>query len=248
MTSTSERKKSHLLTIVVIFAILSLVIASTNSFYLQGVNGANTTTITNTNSENTTSSLLLPLTSQELDTIMAEISNSDKPEDIATLAYIWGYPLVSMERSFNWFTNPQAPVGPSHGPANTINCNRELLTSNDTDVVLPNADTLYCVAWLDLSNGPLVLKVPAIKDRYYTFEFLDAYTNVYSYVGTRATGSSGGTYLIAGPDWKGEVPDGMTKIWSPTNLAWILQRTLVKSHVNKHMSSLCKLFLVRLSR
>lgn len=106
MTSTSERKKSHLLTIVVIFAILSLVIASTNSFYLQGVNGANTTTITNTNSENTTSSLLLPLTSQELDTIMAEISNSDKPEDIATLAYIWGYPLVSMERSFNWFTNP----------------------------------------------------------------------------------------------------------------------------------------------
>ena len=81
---------------------------------------------------------------------------------------------------------------------------------------------------MDLSNGPLVLKVPAIKDRYYTFEFLDAYTNVYSYVGTRATGSSGGTYLIAGPEWNGEVPNGMTMIWSPTNLAWILQRTLLK--------------------
>src|SRR5262245_15056126 len=140
---------------------------------------------------------------------MAQLSSSNKPEDIATLAYIWGYSLISMERSFNWFTNPGAPTGPGHGPANTLNCNPELITANDTDVVLPNADTLYCSGWMDLSDGPLVLKVPAIKDRYYTFEFLDAYTNVYSYVGTRATGSSGGTYLIAGPDWSGEVPNGM---------------------------------------
>ena len=57
---------------------------------------------------------------------------------------------------------------------------------------------------------------------------MDAYTNVYSYVGTRATGSSGGTYLIAVPDWKGDVPNGMTEIWSPTNLASIIQRTLLK--------------------
>jgi hypothetical protein len=164
----------------------------------------------------------------KLDIKMAELSSSNKLEDIATLAYIWGYPLVSMERSFNWFTNPEAPTGPSHGPANTMNCNRELITSNDTDVVSPNADTLYCVAWMDLSKGPLVLKVPAISDRYYTFQFLDAYTNVFSYVGERTSGSSGGTYLIAGPEWKGEVPKGMTEIWSPTNLAWILQRTLLK--------------------
>lgn len=205
----------------VLLMMLSLVISSYSIFYLQTVNATTATTTT------TNSNITIP-SSQELDTIMSQISNSDKPEDIATLAYIWGYPLVSMERSFNWFTNPQAPIGPSHGPSNAMNCNRELVTSNDTDVVLPNADTLYCVAWIDLSNGPLVLKIPAIKDRYYTFEFLDAYTNVYSYVGTRATGSSGGTYLIAGPDWKGEVPDGMTEIWSPTNLAWILQRTLLK--------------------
>ena len=159
---------------------------------------------------------------------MALLSNSNNPGDIATLAYIWGYPLVSMERSFNWFTNPMVPTGPSHGSANALNCNRELITPNDTDVVSPNADTLYCIAWMDLSKGPLVLKVPAITDRYYTFQFLDAYTNVYSYVGTRATGSSGGTYLITAPDWKGEVPNGMTEIWSPTNLAWIIQRTLLK--------------------
>lgn len=160
---------------------------------------------------------------------MAQLGTSDKPQDIATLAYIWGYSLISMERSFNWFTNPNSLPGPSHGPANMMNCNRELITPNDTDVVLPNTDTLYCVSWLDLSNGPVVLKVPPIpSDRYNTFEFLDAYTNVYDYVGTRTTGSGGGTYLITGPDWKGQVPEGMTKIWTPTNLAWILQRTLLK--------------------
>lgn len=159
---------------------------------------------------------------------MAQLESSDKPEDIATLAYIWGYPLISMERSFNWFTNPVSGGGAAHGPANHLNCNKELLTSNDTDVVLPNADTLYCVSWMDLSKEPMVLKVPAIPDRYYTFEFLDAYTNVFDYVGTRATGSEGGTYLIASPEWHGEVPEGMIKIWSPTDLTWILQRTLLK--------------------
>src|SRR3712207_9372793 len=59
-----------------------------------------------------------------LDIKMAQLSSSNKSEDIATLAYIWGYPLISMERSFNWFTNPNSPPGASHGPANILNCNR----------------------------------------------------------------------------------------------------------------------------
>ena len=63
--------------------------------------------------------------------------------------------------------------------------------------------------------------------RYYTFQFLDAYTNVFTYVGSRATGSNGGTYLITGPNWDGQVPSGMTEIKSPTNLVWILHRILV---------------------
>lgn len=57
---------------------------------------------------------------------------------------------------------------------------------------------------------------------------MDAYTNDFNYLGTRATGSSGGTYILAGPDWKGQVPERMIKIWSPTNLAWLVTRTLVK--------------------
>lgn len=81
---------------------------------------------------------------------------------------------------------------------------------------------------MDLYKEPLVLNVQPISDRDYVFEFLDAYTNAYNYIGMRATGSEGGMYLIGGPEWKGEVPEGMTKILSTTNFDWILQRTLLK--------------------
>jgi hypothetical protein len=225
MTSTSQMKKNQLLTIVVL-VILSLVVASNSIFYLQAVNGANITTTTNAN--NTTSSSLL----QELDKIMLQISHSDKPEDIATLAYIWGYPLITTERSFNYFTNPNTPPIIGQGLANEINCARELVNASFTDVVSPNTDTLYCQSWMDLTNEPLVLKVPPVQDRYYSFQFLDAYTNVYNYIGTRASGSLGGTYLIAGPNWTGEVPKEMTKIWSPTNTVWLLNRILVKGEAD----------------
>jgi hypothetical protein len=163
-----------------------------------------------------------------LDVKMAQISTSNDPADIATLAYIWGFPLVTMERQFNFVTSPNVPPGVGRGPANMKSCATELVNASFTDVVTPNSDTLYCQVQFDLTNEPIVIVVPPIEDRYYSFEFLDAYTNDFTYVGTRATGSSGGTYLIAGPDWKGQVPEGMTKIWSPTNLAWVITRTLVK--------------------
>jgi hypothetical protein len=163
-----------------------------------------------------------------LDVKMAQISTSNNPADIATLAYIWGFPLVTMERQFNFVTNPNIPPGIGRGPANAISCATELVNASFTDVVTPNSDTLYCQVQFDLTNEPIVIVVPPIEDRYYSFEFLDAYTNVFTYVGTRTTGSTGGTYLLAGPDWKGQVPEGMTKLWSPTNLAWLITRTLVK--------------------
>ena len=110
-----------------------------------------------------------------------------------------------------------------------MNFARQLITSNDTGTITPNADTLYGYAFLDLKKEPLVLQVPPIDpDRYFTFQFMDAYTNNYIYLGTRATGSEGGTYLIAGPSWHGTVPEGMFKIWSPTNLNWVVNRILIK--------------------
>jgi hypothetical protein len=130
-------------------------------------------------------------------------------------------------RTCDWFTNQNSPPGIGHGPMNRIYFARELVNASFTDVVSPNADTLYGIAWLNLKNDPIVFKVPPISNRYYTFEFLDAYTNDYTYVGTRATGSSGDTYLITGPDWNGLVPSGMTQIKSPTNLVWIINRIFV---------------------
>ena len=79
-----------------------------------------------------------------------------------------------------------------------------------------------------MTKGPLVLKVPPIPDRYYVFQFMDAFANVFTYVGARTTGSTGGTYLITGPNWSGQVPTGITEIKTPTNLAWISNRILVK--------------------
>jgi hypothetical protein len=166
-----------------------------------------------------------------LDAKMAQISTSNSPADIATLAYLWGFPLVSMERQFNFVTSPNVPPGIGRGPENiksVESCATELVNASFTDVVTPNSDTLYCFIQFDLTNEPVVIVVPPIEDRYYSFQFLDAYTNDFDYLGTRATGSSGGTYLLAGTDWKGQVPEEMIKIWSPTNLAWLVTRTLVK--------------------
>ena len=166
---------------------------------------------------------------EDLNIKMAQLSASNTPDGIATLAYIWGFPLVSMERQFNFVTSPNVPPGVGRGPANSVSCARNLVNASFTDVVNPNSDTLYCQTQFDLRNEPVVLVVPPISDRYYSLQFLDAYTNNFDYLGERATGpGTGGTYLVAGPEWNGQVPEGMTKIWSPTNLAWLINRILVK--------------------
>jgi len=93
-----------------------------------------------------------------------------------------------------------------------------------------NRDTLPTVGWLDLSKGPLVLHVPDFSGRYYSVQFTDPLKNTnFAYVGTRTTGTQAGDYLITGPGWKGQVPDGMTQISSPNNSALVLGRALVYS-------------------
>lgn len=196
-------------------------------------NQSTNNTLANTTGATTNKTALLKpgntaLNTAALDVRMLHLTFSNKPKDIATLAYIWGFPLVTMQRQFVFVTSPNVH-GPGRGPANTLACARSLVDARFTDVVSPNSDTVYCVTQFDLKKEPVVLVVPPIAaDRYYTFEFLDAYTNDIAYIGTRATGSNGGTYLIAGPDWNGQVPQGITKLWSPTNLAWFINRILVK--------------------
>ncbi len=118
------------------------------------------------------------------------------------------------------YTEPQALFAdPLHPPASAS----KLATTG------VNRDTLLTVGWLDLSQGPQVLHVPDFAGRYYGVEFTDPFNVDFAYVGTRATGTQAGDYLITGPGWKGQVPGGMTRIASPDNSVGVLGRTLVYS-------------------
>ena len=118
------------------------------------------------------------------------------------------------------YTEPQAIFAdPLHPPASAS----KLLTTG------VNHDTLLTVGWLDLSKGGLVLHVPDFSGRYYSVQFSDPFDVNFAYVGTRATGAQAGDYLITGPDWKGQVPQGMTQISSPNNSVLVIGRILVYS-------------------
>jgi hypothetical protein len=136
-------------------------------------------------------------------------------EAIATLGYIYGYPLVLMD-----MTRAAWPT-----PVNRFEHIGAFPDPTFTDVVSPNLDTLYSTAWLDLSKEPIVLAVPDVGRRYYMMPLLDAWTNVFASPGTRTTGSGKGAFAIVGPGWRGNVPSSVEAIQSPTNLVWLIGRT-----------------------
>ncbi|MFE9687238.1 DUF1254 domain-containing protein [Streptomyces sp. NPDC006285] len=144
--------------------------------------------------------------------------------DLALQAYVFGYPLVALERTRRLLTSQEIPIG---APVNTFLHVDRLMTPTNREVVKPNNDTLYSSAWLDLREGPLVLDVPEAHGRYYSLMFLDAYTNAFAYVGRRTTGTKPGRYVITGPDHHGELPN-LPVLASPTHSVWALGRTLVE--------------------
>ena len=104
---------------------------------------------------------------------------------------------------------------------------RRLRSPQDREVVTPNNDTLFTNAWLDLSDGPLVLEVPEMGRRYWVLGFLDAWTNPWAYAGRRTTGGDAQRLFVHGPGWTGTVPDGMHAIAAPSNDVWVIGRILV---------------------
>jgi hypothetical protein len=114
-------------------------------------------------------------------------------------------------------------------PINTLYTQPQALFADPLHVSLPpgssqlmsygtNRDTLYVVGWLDFSQGPLILHVPDMDDRYYSVQFTDPSKNTnFAYIGTRTTGTKAGDYVITGPGWKGQLPSGMKEILSPKN-------------------------------
>jgi hypothetical protein len=144
-------------------------------------------------------------------------------------AYIYGYAPVAMAATRAVQTAvPDATSSPGKAPINQFSRSTTLATPSNRTVVRPNSDTLYTSAWLDLTDEPIVLHVPPTGDRYVVLPMLDAYSNEFASVGSRTTGSNGGDFLIVGPRWSGDPPDGITDlIHAPTNTVWIIGRTLV---------------------
>jgi hypothetical protein len=156
------------------------------------------------------------------------VSTFAHAENIGTEGYVYGIPLMEFLNSAREQASVTVPNSFGDAPVNQLGNDRYLVSPGDPFVIQPNNDTLYSPAHLDLSQGPLVLHVPAMAHhRYYSFQFIDPYTNVFAYVGTRATGDGAGNFLIAGPDYQGPVPQGMREIRSAYDLVWLLGRTLV---------------------
>ncbi|MCE2666923.1 MAG: DUF1254 domain-containing protein [Limnohabitans sp.] len=133
-------------------------------------------------------------------------------------AYLYGYPLVMMETT-------RIQSAKYIGPENQLRMVRQFPNAQFKEVVRPNVDTLYTTAFISMKEGPWAFEMPANNKRYELMPFMDAWTNVFASPGTRTSGNQGGTYLLTGPEWNGQVPKGMTLLKSPTDMVWLIGRT-----------------------
>src|SRR4029077_6312272 len=147
-------------------------------------------------------------------------------KDIAQEGFVYGLPIVmgyavmyeyAVDRSSDQYK----------APFNQIKNEARVFTYKDTAIVTPNSDTPYSLIWLDLRTEPIVLSVPAVpRSRYYSVMLCDGNTFNYGYIGTRATGPDAGDYMVVGPDWQGETPPGIKKVFrSTTQLSLAAYRT-----------------------
>ncbi|MCV9940411.1 DUF1254 domain-containing protein [Boseaceae bacterium BT-24-1] len=142
---------------------------------------------------------------------------------LATDAYIFGYPLVTMEMTRRIMTNVAEPVG-TRAPMGQIIKLRNYPDAAFKDVTAPNADTLYTTAFFDVGKEPWVLSIPDMKDRYFLMPMLDGWTTVFQVPGKRTTGTGAQTYAITGPGWEGTLPEGVKEYKSSTAIVWLLGR------------------------
>jgi len=138
-------------------------------------------------------------------------------------AYIYAYPLVTMELTRRVSTNVVAPEG-SKAPMTQFAKLRGYPAVDDHTVTAPNADTLYTVVWLDVSKEPWIVSAPDMKGRFFLLPILDGWTTVFADPGKRTTGTAAQKFAITGPGWKGTLPAGVTEYKSATSMVWLLGR------------------------
>lgn len=152
------------------------------------------------------------------------------PEEARALAeeaYIFAFPMLENYRTM--YVQAVATASPVFkAPFNQFVHKTVLLGPEFKDIVRPNNDTLYSAVWLDLRAEPLVISVPAIQGRYYSFQLVDMYTYNFAYIGTRTTGTAAGSYLVAGPAWTGDKPAGVAAVLhTEGNFVYSITRTAV---------------------
>jgi hypothetical protein len=145
--------------------------------------------------------------------------------NLAREAFIYGYPMIDMYNIlYKYAVDKSSPE--YKAPFNSIAHNRQVASPEDKTVIAPNCDTPYSYAWMDLRAEPVVLTIPRFeKNRYVSLQLNDLYTYIFGYVTPRTNGNEGGDFLIAGPNWSGDTPPGIKKIFqSPTQMALGLYR------------------------
>jgi hypothetical protein len=149
----------------------------------------------------------------------------DELDAIAVEAYLYFFPLVLMEMTRRVSTNAGYGEKVGRGPTGTLVHSRAFPPGNFRTVVRPNFDTLYSSAWLDLSNGPYLISVPAMNDRFFMLPCYDMWTDVFASPGTRTHGRGPLLFALCAREWRGELPGNAVRIDAPTPVVWLLGRT-----------------------
>jgi len=147
---------------------------------------------------------------------------------VMVVPVVYFIPRVIMEIARHRLTGVETVTDQGRAPMNRVSHTHRTPTAKKEDrvIVRMNVDTLYSSGWFDLSKEPVIIHVPETDGRYYSLQFNDSYTNAFAFIGKRATGSGEGYFALAGPGWKGTLPAGVKRIDSPTNLVWMIGRTM----------------------
>lgn len=160
------------------------------------------------------------------DTVLAaQPITEQEAHAIGVEAYLYLYPLVTMDLTRKQSTNIESGKAVGKGPMNTFSNMPAYPPADFKVVVRPNFDTLYSSAWLDLTREPQVVSVPDTGGRYYLLPMLDMWSDVFASPGWRTTGTQAGQFLVVPQGWGGTVPPGFARIDAPTPYVWIIGRT-----------------------